>query len=350
MGIKNLSKVMKQKKVNFRNKPLSAYQNKVIAIDISMYLYSFYNAQGQIFTGLFHQIECLLKNGIIPFYVFDGKSPGLKKATVKKRKDVQKQNKNHSEKLARENPELVEEIMKYSKRSFELNDKIISWCKQMFDCYGIPYTVAQGEADKLCASLVMQGIAHACLSNDSDMFAYGCPILLKNLKKGFVEEYRLDDIINGLQLESKADFLTLCVLMGTDYYPNIRNIGPAKAQQLVQKFHTLDVIFYHVNNDKEFEKINLTEESQKTYFEIYTLFDESLPLFNFPKPCLKNVDIENAEKWTAEQFDTKRYCSEHIVNKQMNSTTRMNNTIFRMKKMLGKEAKPPKTIDFFFKD
>ena len=41
----------------------------------------------------------------------------------------------------------------------------------------------QGEADELCAKLVIKRYAYACLSEDMDLFVYGCNKIMRN-KKG----------------------------------------------------------------------------------------------------------------------------------------------------------------------
>ena len=44
---------------------------------------------------------------------------------------------------------------------------------------GISYYQAKGEADKLCAKLVNKNKVFACLSEDMDLFVYGCPKVLR---------------------------------------------------------------------------------------------------------------------------------------------------------------------------
>jgi len=47
--------------------------------------------------------------------------------------------------------------------------------------YGVSYIDADGEADQLCASLVLKNKVYACLSEDMDLFVYGCPRVLRYL-------------------------------------------------------------------------------------------------------------------------------------------------------------------------
>ena len=79
MGVKNLNKFLKKKCPQcIKKRSLKDFSNKTVVIDISLYLHKFYSMQGQLFTGLFHQVELLLKNKITPCYIFDGKYDELK--------------------------------------------------------------------------------------------------------------------------------------------------------------------------------------------------------------------------------------------------------------------------------
>ena len=47
---------------------------------------------------------------------------------------------------------------------------------------GIAYYESEGESDYVCAKMVKQKIAFACMSEDMDMFVYGCPKVLRYLE------------------------------------------------------------------------------------------------------------------------------------------------------------------------
>ena len=66
--------------------------------------------------------------------------------------------------------------------------------------------------------MVQKRIAYACLSEDMDMFVYGCPRVLRylSLLKANVVLYDLAGILNRLKINFQ-DFQDICVLSGTDY-------------------------------------------------------------------------------------------------------------------------------------
>ena len=61
------------------------------------------------------------------------------------------------------------------------------------------YIIAEGEADKLCAELVINKTAYACMSDDMDLFVYGCPIVLRlfNISRRNVVRYDLQKILSS---------------------------------------------------------------------------------------------------------------------------------------------------------
>jgi 5'-3' exonuclease len=90
------------------------------------------------------------------------------------------------------------------------------------DAYGVCYHDATGEADVMCCQLVKSGIAWACLSDDMDMFVYGCARVLRHLSilNHTVIFYDTSSILNDIKL-SEDNLRDILVLSGTDY--NSRN-------------------------------------------------------------------------------------------------------------------------------
>ena len=63
MGVKHLNKIIKKYHM-IEPTNLSNYAGKTIVIDTSLFMHKFYSMQGELFKGMFHQIETLLKYGI----------------------------------------------------------------------------------------------------------------------------------------------------------------------------------------------------------------------------------------------------------------------------------------------
>jgi 5'-3' exonuclease len=112
--------------------------------------------------------------------------------------------------------------------------------KKLMELCGVSYCVANGEADKLCAKLVLTKTVYACLSEDMDLFVYGCPRVLRYislLKSSFVM-YDFKKILECLQINME-NFRKICVISGTDYNyteTKSKNINLYKTITYYEKF------------------------------------------------------------------------------------------------------------------
>ena len=88
------------------------------------------------------------------------------------------------------------------------------------DKYGVNYVNADGEADVLCALFTINGTADYCLSDDTDMFLYNSPKVLRNISliNHYVLEYDTNKILNELNIDF-SDFQDIMIISGTDYNP-----------------------------------------------------------------------------------------------------------------------------------
>ena len=301
MGIKNLNKILIKYaphsiKTNISLESLS--KNK-IAIDLSLYLYRFYTMQGHIFTGLFHQIMTLRKHNIVPVYIFDGKYSKEKTKTIESRKKALNKVKTQLEKMEKElDPEKKEDkkkLFKMKNKTFCIKDDDITFCKELFEYLGIPFIQANCEADIICAYLSINGHTMGTLTEDFDLLTFGCPILIKNLKKESVTLYNLESIIKELGLKSWESFRDLCILCGCDYLDSLPRIGPMTAYSLIKKYDTIEKILNNVFYKKDSQK---TKEKKYKYPEEYDyknvqkIFNSSNKLKKIQIPELKITDIK----------------------------------------------------------
>ena len=205
---------------------LSDLAYKVIVIDISIYLYRFL-AEGELIENIYFMISLFRYYNIIPIVVFDGKSPPEKQQLLDKRnndkKNAEFKYNELQELLLVCNDKTTKNEIKINlqnlKRKFiRLKKSDILIVQQLLTAYGIQYFEAEGEADILCAKLVIKRYAYACLSEDMDLFVYGCPRILRyfSLINQTVVIYYLDQILKELNLTFN-EFKEICVLSGTDY-------------------------------------------------------------------------------------------------------------------------------------
>ena len=242
MGIKYLNQyLMKNCSSNAIKKiGLQDLKGKTIVVDISIYIYKFlvdgqYMENIYLFLGLFHYYQ------ITPIFIFDGKPPPEKWDIIKKRRSEKKAAQiEYKEIIDRQvdgtiNLDIQEKLDNLKKKMITLKDADLVKTKELITAFGYTYFEATGEADELCAYFVLSGIAWACLTDDMDMFLYGCPRVIRNLSimKKEAVLYNTNTIVTDLKIQSLYDFIQILILLGTDY-STLYTIG---IKQAIEYYH-----------------------------------------------------------------------------------------------------------------
>jgi len=229
MGIRYLNRFFKEEAMHaIKLISLKQLSGKKIAIDISIYMYK-YASENNLIENMYLLLSVLRHYNIIPIFIFDGKAPIEKKELLQKRKEDKKAAQEEYDTLKNKlliNEEMDEiekqEIMTHMdllKRKFvNINKKDIEMVKRLIRAYGATYYDAPGESDEICALLTIKGKVWATLSEDMDMFVYGCPRVLRymSLLNHTVVLYDTKSILETLGISQK-DLREICVLSGTDY-------------------------------------------------------------------------------------------------------------------------------------
>ena len=234
MGIKYLNKYLQSNCSNsIKQISLHDLRNKRIVIDTSIYLYRFLGEKA-LLENFYLMISIFREHNIIPLFVFDGKPPKEKYDLLEKRKKDKKEAEykykqleyelnNNLHNIDTDEKREMEDTMNSLKKEFiRIHHTDIENVKLLIQAYGVSYIEAPGEADKLCAKMVCKNKAYACLSEDMDMFVYGCNRVLRylSLLNKTVVLYTLKDMMSELNL-THDEFRSLCIVSGTDY--NINN-------------------------------------------------------------------------------------------------------------------------------
>ena len=223
MGIKNLNRFLREEcsnSINILN--IKDLTGKKIVIDISIYLYKF-QAENALIENMYLMLSIFNHYKIIPIFIFDGKPPNEKKELLQKRfQDKKKAEAEYCALKELDMDVLSDEQMKkmscLKKRFIYFRKEQIDKIKKLIHACGANYYDAPGEADELCALLVIKNKAWACLSEDMDMFAYGCPRVLRyiSLLNHTIVLYDYESILGKLGLTQQG-LREICVLSGTDY-------------------------------------------------------------------------------------------------------------------------------------
>ena len=245
MGIRYLNTFLRQNCIDVINKiHFSQLSNKKIVIDTSIYLYRFIG-EDALLENFYLMISVFRQFNIHPLFVFDGKPPTEKKELLYERKIQKKEAEDEYNELKTqlnttadetETINIQEKMDNLKKKFIRVKQSDIQNVKQLMIAYGVSYIDADGEADQLCASLVLKNKVYACLSEDMDLFVYGCPRVLRylSLLNKTVIMYNTKEILNILDM-SMRDFREICIVSGTDYN-NEKTANLHKTLKFYKKF------------------------------------------------------------------------------------------------------------------
>ena len=221
MGIRLLNKFLKNNSFVIGEKMhFSSLSNKKICIDIYNYMYQFLG-NNRLIEELEILCRILQKYNINALFIFDGKySDEKKKEQEKRRKNRLKANNKFNQLDSIEN-----KTRKQEKRLKSLNRdrvKITKWdihdAKVCLDCCGMKHITAIGEAEELCAELLRKNKVFACMSEDTDLFAFGSKRIMKSInfyKETFIM-YDMDKLLEFTDM-TMIEFQQICTLSCNDY-------------------------------------------------------------------------------------------------------------------------------------
>jgi len=318
MGIRYLNRFLKDNALSsIKLHNLSELSGKKIAVDISIYLYR-YASDDTLIENIYLMLSIFRYYNIIPIFVFDGKPPPEKRELLQKRKEDKKEAEEEFVKLTsllKNNANMddcdKQEIlynMDILKRKFvNINKNDIENVKKLIRAYGATYYDAPGEADELCALLTIKEKVWACLSEDMDMFVYGCPRIIRylSLLNHTAVVYDLKGILNQLGI-TQNELRDICVLSGTDYNLECDDSNNSLTNTLkyFKKYHKskTNMTFYewlnvnHTDFIKDYDllkKINEMFDLKKNHYNIKIF--EKIKIINGPiiKDDLKNILMED---------------------------------------------------------
>ena len=288
MGIRMLNKFLQDKcKTCISSINLSELSGKKIAVDISIYLYKFLS-ENVLLENLYLMISIFREHNIIPVFVFDGKPPVEKNDTIEFRKKTKRNAREEYYRLKQILHDIESDVMdvsenessnstttveldedttvsipsksedirmmmdKLKKKFVILKSDHIHNAKTLLQAYGMTYIESPGEADMLCAKLVSKNIVYACLSEDTDMFVYGCSRVLRylSLTSWTAILYDFQGIITTLDM-TLHEFQQVCIMYGCDYLP--------KNEKQHYKHMTIFNSYKLFKNYKEYYKNSTTE-------------------------------------------------------------------------------------------
>ena len=314
MGIRQLNKFLrsecKEENIKFIN--IAELSCKKIAVDISIYLYKFIG-DGLLIENMYLMLSIFRHYNIIPIFIFDGKAPTEKKELLKKRKLDKNAARAEFNILKQEltdvtdndeKQEIINSMDLLKKQFITISKEQVEQVKKLIRVFGATYFDAPGEADELCAALVIKNKAWACLSEDMDMFVYGCTRVLRylSLMNHTVVLYGIKGILEDLDITQK-ELREICVLSGTDY-----NFNSSKKNEL----GLYKTMYYFKKFQKDFKKNGLN----KGFYEWLLENTDYIEDLEHLKNIYNMFDLTNSHE-NIQVFDNIKITNGPIIKKEL---------------------------------
>ena len=330
---------------------LSKLSGKKIAVDISIYLYKFLG-ENALLENLYLMISIFRENNIIPVFVFDGKPPAEKNDTIAFRKKTKINARDEYYRLKQMLDDIESDVAvsdcdggggggggdddeetvtvipsntadirimmdKLKKKFVILKAEHIQNAKMLLQAYGMTYIESPGEADMLCAKLVSKNIVYACLSEDTDMFVYGCSRVLRylSLTTSTVILYDFQEIIKTLDMTT-YEFRQLCIIYGCDYLPKNEN----------QNYKNM-TIFNSYKMFKQYKDYLKNNETQSDFYK--WLLSQNKDIYSYINEASKVIDMFDISSYdNLELYDNIKIMNGPIHREQLIEVMQKENFIF----------------------
>ena len=303
MTIDGLNTFLKSKHPEvYTNKHISYFSFKIVAFDISSYIFKYMSSYGKErwLMGMLNLFLLFKKHAVHVIPIFDGKAPKEKQEEQQDRRENRNKSeenlleirisldryKNHNivdnvlikamekakakfskvsllrktnskdEENTKIDVNLIEKLIdQRDKNQFDITKEDISSLKQFLNVFKIPYLEAPDEAEALGCYLVNTQKAYAILSLDSDCMAYKTDRIINelNVTTGDCSVIFMDDLLGQLEFETPEQVTDFCIICGNDYnrYSKaVSKVGPVNAKNLIIKYKSIEEIR---KNDKRFQ-------------------------------------------------------------------------------------------------
>lgn len=218
-------------------------------------------------------VSLFLSSGIDLVGYFDGEEKMNKIAYFERQEEYRKRDeeiKMWRERLSSVHPaqltvEMCKPLRDLMKRQHHLQRDEIEYIINLLSALGIECYRSTNEAERLGSFHAIEGHIFALLSDDSDCFAHGCPIILRRPPKGRMEDNQEWDeavfdmvVMNDVLIKMNMPydlFLEFCICLGTDFSKRTYRKGPAAVMKELRQVGCI-------------ERLQRAPEDMKRYFHL----------------------------------------------------------------------------------
>src|SRR3989442_14247375 len=245
---------------------LEGLRGRTVAVDGNLELYQFLSimrtrdaqplqdSHGRITSHLnglmFRTTRLLVDYDIRPVSVFDGPPPDLKREEIRRRREAREKSQREYE-TAVASGDLATAWSKAVMTS-RLTRPMVEEAKTLLTFLGVPWIQAPSEGEAQAAFLARRGDVWAASSKDYDCLLFGAPRPVRFLAVASPEFLPsrgrsravppelldLDENLRALGL-TREELIDAAILIGTDFNPGVRGVGPKTAVRLLRQHHSL---------------------------------------------------------------------------------------------------------------
>ncbi|XP_049591845.1 exonuclease 1 [Syngnathus scovelli] len=188
-------------------------------------------------------VDMLLTFNVKPILVFDGRNLPSKREVEKARRERREVNLQKGRQLLRDGK--LSEARDCFTRCVNITPAMAHHVIKAARARGVDCLVAPYEADAQLAYLTKCGLAHAVITEDSDLLAFGCQrVILKMDKHGNgleIDQRNLGRCRSLGNVFTEEKFRYMCILSGCDYLASLHGIGLGKACKLLRLAKDSDI-------------------------------------------------------------------------------------------------------------
>ncbi len=233
--------------------PWEALAGRTLAVDgynaVYQFLATIRQRDGQLFCdpnghvtshlmGTFYRTTALLREGVLPVWVFDGRPPDRKAGTIRRRIAVkEKAEAQYQEALAAGD---LETARRKAAQTSHLTRPMVDELTELLGALGVPVVAAPGEGEAQTAVMAARSVVWASASEDYDTLLFGAPRLVRGLAArgrtgaGGAQFIDRDALLAQLGIDGD-ELIALGVIVGTDFNEGASGYGPKKALKAVQE-------------------------------------------------------------------------------------------------------------------
>ena len=139
---------------------------------------------------------------------------------------------------------------KMAARIMHYSPQMVEETQRLLDLMGVPWVTAAAEGEAQAAVMAAKGQLDVVATQDWDALLYGSPVLVRNLMDDGAKRYgrivhaQSIDLNNMLQTNNltREQLVDLAIMIGTDYHPGIKGIGPKTGLKLIKQHGTLEAV------------------------------------------------------------------------------------------------------------